>query len=156
MIGFSLSRDPTFEIARRIAVAISGVSPTSLQNLLQSISHPPRAASSMYAITVCSFIGTALRKYYNTQSYQAVNLSIMSVENENCSNSQQFSGMSTPAYATIPMQSALHHPRSQEDCFVQVLVYQQYFLQLDLLVVVVMVNYPTGGLTPSTIARYFG
>jgi hypothetical protein len=36
------------------------------------------------------------------------------------------------------------------------LVYQQYFLQLDLLLVVVMVNYPTRGLTPSTIARYFG
>jgi hypothetical protein len=81
----------------------------------------------------------------------------MSAENENCGNLQQFSGMSTPAYATIPMQSALHHPRSQEDCFVQVLVYQQYFLQLDLLVVVVeMVNYPTGGLTPSTIPQYFG
>jgi hypothetical protein len=80
----------------------------------------------------------------------------MSVENENCSNSQQFSGMSTPAYATIPMQSALHHPRSQEDCFVRVLVNQQYFLQLDLLVVLVTVNYPMGGLTPSTIARYFG
>jgi len=72
-------------------------------------------------------------------------------KNENNSNSQQFLGMRTPASATIPMQSTLHHPRSQEDCFAQVLAHQLYSLQLDLLSVVVMVNYPVEGLTPSTI-----
>uniref|UniRef100_A0A453ANN3 Uncharacterized protein n=1 Tax=Aegilops tauschii subsp. strangulata TaxID=200361 RepID=A0A453ANN3_AEGTS len=61
-IGFNLSRDPTFAMARRICEAISGVSPVSSKNLFQFISHPSRAASSMYEITVCSFIGTALRK----------------------------------------------------------------------------------------------
>uniref|UniRef100_A0A453ANM1 Uncharacterized protein n=1 Tax=Aegilops tauschii subsp. strangulata TaxID=200361 RepID=A0A453ANM1_AEGTS len=47
-IGFNLSRDPTFAMARRICEAISGVSPVSSKNLFQFISHPSRAASSMY------------------------------------------------------------------------------------------------------------
>uniref|UniRef100_A0A0A9D0P8 Uncharacterized protein n=1 Tax=Arundo donax TaxID=35708 RepID=A0A0A9D0P8_ARUDO len=43
--------------------------------------------------------------------------------------------MRTHASATIPMQSILHHPSSQEDCWsVRVLAQQLHFLQL--------MNYP--------------
>lgn len=41
-------------------MAISSVNPMQSQNLVQLSSHPSRAASRMYEITVCTFMGAGL------------------------------------------------------------------------------------------------
>lgn len=65
LIGLNLSFEPTFKMAASIFLNASSVNPISLENLIQSITHPSRAASRTCPTTVCSFIGADLPgKFY--------------------------------------------------------------------------------------------